>query len=77
MRLDITEGKGGVTVFTMSDPGNPANKPVSLVVDPKNETRPTVELKEWLESTGGSVPLGVPDGSGGVAGAGPAGGAAE
>ena len=56
MRLDITEGRGEVKAFTVSD----GEKRETLVSDPKNDERSPVELREWIESTGGTMPLPLP-----------------
>lgn len=67
MRLDITEGRGGVTVYRVSagddDPGAP--KAVSVVVDPANTPHGPEDLAEWIQATGGSVPLPEPGETGG------------
>lgn len=63
MRLDITKGKGDVTVFAVSDADR---KPVRvIVIDPRNATGP-LPLKDWVEGSGGTVPLPEKGGGGGT-----------
>lgn len=60
MRLDIIPGHGSAAVFRVST-GTPCGRVDTIVIDPRNETRPTPDLKTWVEDTGGSRPFRLPE----------------
>jgi hypothetical protein len=61
MRLDATPGRGDLVKYTMSDNGKTV---VTIVNDPNNIPGKALELKAWVEDSGGtaSLPEAKPDG---------------